>query len=82
MFLSIVIHWLDVKKRIVFKILLLSHKSLLGLAPTYIQDMFQYTHHGHTLKISGMIRLNTAEYESILIVVFLNFNLLLILVSL
>ena len=45
------LHWLDVKKRIVFKILLLSHKSLLGLAPTYIQDMFQYTHHGHTLKL-------------------------------
>ena len=45
------LHLLDVKKRIVFKILLLSHKSLLGLAPTYIQDMFRYTHHGHTLKL-------------------------------
>ena len=45
------LHGLDVKKRIVFKILLLSHKSLLGLTPTYIQDMFQYAHHGHTLKL-------------------------------
>jgi len=45
------LHWLDVKKRIVFKISLLSHKSLLGLAPTYIKDMFQYAHHGHTLKL-------------------------------
>ena len=45
------LHWLDVKKRIVFKILLLSHKSLLGLAPTYLQDMFKYAHHGHSLKL-------------------------------
>ena len=38
-------------KRIVFKILLLSHKSLLELAPTYQQDMFKYSHHGHSLKL-------------------------------
>ena len=30
------------------------------------------------MKVSGMIRLNTAEYKFILIVVFLNFNLLLL----
>ena len=43
------LHWLDVKKRIVFKILLLSHTLtshyyFIRVAPTYIQDMFQYTH--------------------------------------
>ena len=31
------------------------------------------------MKVSGMIRLNTTEYKFILIVVFLNFNLLLLL---
>ena len=31
------------------------------------------------MKVSGMTRLNTAEYKFILIVVFLNFNLLLLL---
>ena len=30
------------------------------------------------MKVSGMTRLNTAEYKLILIVVFLNFNLLLL----
>ena len=30
------------------------------------------------MKVSGMTRLNTAEYKFILIVVFLNFNLLLL----
>ena len=24
---------------------------IIGIAPTYIQDMFHYTHHGHTLKL-------------------------------
>ena len=38
-------------KRIVFKILLLSHKSLLELAPTYQQDIIKYSHHGHSLKL-------------------------------
>ncbi len=45
------LYWLDVKKRITFKILLLAHKAIIGLAPVYIQDMFQYAHHGHTLKL-------------------------------
>ena len=34
------------------------------------------------MKVSGMTRLNTAEYKFILIVVFLNFNLLLLLLTL
>ena len=45
------LHWLDIRKRIVFKILLIAHKAIIGLAPIYIQEMFQYAHHGHTLKL-------------------------------
>ena len=45
------LHWLNVKKRITFKIALLAYKSVNGLAPDYLKDMFRYAHHGHTLKL-------------------------------
>ena len=27
------------------------HKSIMGLAPFYLQNMFQYRHHGHCVKL-------------------------------
>ena len=33
------LHWLPVRKRILFKVLLMVYKSLNNLAPTYIQDL-------------------------------------------
>ena len=39
------LHWLNIRKRIVFKIGLLAYKSINGLAPQYLQDMFKYSHH-------------------------------------
>ena len=45
------LHWLNIKKRILFKIGLLAYKAVNGLAPQYLQDLFQYSHHGHTLKL-------------------------------
>ena len=45
------LHWLNIRKRIVFKIGLLAYKSINGLAPQYLQDMFKYSHHGHVLKL-------------------------------
>ena len=45
------LHWLDIKKRIIFKIALLAYKAINGLAPAPIQDMFQYAHYGHALKL-------------------------------
>ena len=45
------LHWLQIKKRVVFKISLIAYKSINGLAPEYLQDMFQYSHHGHSLKL-------------------------------
>ena len=45
------LHWLEVKKRIIFKIGLLAYKAVNGYAPEHIQDMFRYSHHGHTLKL-------------------------------
>ena len=45
------LHWLHVRKRIIFKIGLLAYKSVNGLAPVYLQELFRYAHHGHTLKL-------------------------------
>ena len=45
------LHWLSVRKRILFKIALLVYKSLNGQAPVYLQDMISYRHHGHDLKL-------------------------------
>ena len=45
------LHWLDIKKRIVFKLALLAHKSVIGTAPLYLQQMFRYAYHGHNVKL-------------------------------
>ena len=45
------LHWLNIRKRIIFKIGLLAYKAINGIAPQYLQDMFQFSHHGHNLKL-------------------------------
>ncbi len=45
------LHWLNIRKRIVFKIGLIAYKSINGLAPQYLQELFRYTHHGHYLRL-------------------------------
>jgi hypothetical protein len=45
------LHWLDVRKRIIFKIGLLAYKAVNGSAPLYLQELFRYSHHGHSLKL-------------------------------
>ena len=45
------LHWLNVRKRILFKIGLLSYKSVLGFAPQYLQELFTYAHYGYHLKL-------------------------------
>ena len=45
------LHWLSVKKRIIFKIALLAQKSLAGIAPKYLQEMFSYAHFGRKLSL-------------------------------
>ena len=46
------LHWLSVKKRIIFKIALLVYKSLHGLAPLYLQELFHYVSHGDSFRLS------------------------------
>ena len=45
------LHWLTIKKRVIFKIGLLAYKAIHGLAPCYLQDLFRYTFHGNTPKL-------------------------------
>ena len=45
------LHWLNVRKRVVFKICLLSYKAVNGLAPAYLKEMFNYSHYGHTVRL-------------------------------
>lgn len=45
------LHWLNIKKRVIFKIGLLAYKSINGFSPLYLQELFQYSHHGHSLKL-------------------------------
>ena len=45
------LHWLTVDKRIVFKLMLLVFKSLIGSAPMYLQDLLSFNPHGHNLNL-------------------------------
>ena len=54
----IYLHWLTIKRRIIFKLALLVHKSLLGLSPLYIgglykyiQEMLSYAHYGQKVRL-------------------------------
>ena len=45
------LHWLSIKKRVIFKIALLVYKSLNGLAPPYLQNLFSFVSHGNTVRL-------------------------------
>ena len=46
------LHWLPIRKRIMFKILLLTFKALNGLAPQYVADMLTIYEPSRTLRSS------------------------------
>ena len=52
------LHWLPVRKRILFKLLLFAYKSLNGLAPKYINDLLEPYIPVRTLRSStlGLLR--------------------------
>ena len=47
------LHWLPVRYRIIFKILLLTYKALNGQAPSYIKDLLKYRNSGRVLRSSN-----------------------------
>ena len=61
------LHWLPVKCRVIFKILLLVYKGLNGLAPTYIADLLSYRKYTRALRSASqsflkITRMNTKSY--------------------
>ena len=47
------LHWLPVRYRTIFKILLLTYKALDGQAPSYIKDLLKYKNSGRVLRSSN-----------------------------
>ena len=61
------LHWLPLKYRITFEILLLVYKGLNGLAPTYIADLLGYRKYTRALRSASqsflqIARMNTKSY--------------------
>ena len=47
------LHWLPIKERINFKILLLTYKALIGLAPSYLYEMLSLRPNHYSLRSSN-----------------------------
>ena len=45
-------HWLKIEQRIQFKILLLDHKCILGIAPSYLSDKVTRTDFSYSRAVS------------------------------
>ena len=54
------LHWLPVKYRIIYKILLLTYKCLHGMGPTYLQELLKEYKPVRNLRSSGQLRLITS----------------------
>ena len=46
------LHWLPVRERIQFKILLLVFKCLNGMGPTYLNEMLNYANYNHNIHLT------------------------------
>ena len=51
------LHWLPVKYRIEYKIILMTYRALNGLAPNYFQDLLQVYQPARSLRSSGDLKL-------------------------
>ena len=47
------LHWLPIKERITFKVLLIVYKSLNDLSPNYLRCLFKYCHPSRSLRLSS-----------------------------
>lgn len=56
------LHWLPVRKRIVFKILLLTYKALNGLSPQYLSEILQKNHYQRTRSSASLYVPRTRTY--------------------
>ena len=58
------LHWLPVKSRIVFKILLLTYKALNGHSPTYLTSLFNAYKLARSLRSSGQSLLQVPDVKT------------------
>ena len=58
------LHWLPVKARIQFKILLITFKAIHGLAPKYLCDLLTFKSSLYNLRSSGSILLSMPAVRS------------------
>lgn len=58
------LHWLPVKQRIQFKILLITFKAVNGLAPTYISDIIPHYHPTRFLRSSSQSLLSVPRINT------------------
>ena len=61
--MELLVHWLPVKQRIDFKILLITYKALNGQAPTYITDLLSYYRPARPLRLSTQNLLSNPRYN-------------------
>ena len=59
------LHWLPVRSRIDYKILLLTYKAIHGLTPEYISDLIQVYIPARTLRSKDKNLLTTTSYKQI-----------------
>ena len=57
------LHWLPVKERVDFKVLLLTYKALNGLAPVYIRDLLNVYNPSRSLRSEVKSRLVIPKVE-------------------
>ena len=55
------LHWLPIKFRIIFKILLLTYKCVHGLAPNYLSNLIPMYHQNRNLRSTHQRRLETPK---------------------
>ena len=58
------LHWLPVKQRIKFKILLLTFSCILGTAPSYLQNLITIYKPSRTLRSSSKSRLLRPQFNT------------------
>ena len=58
------LHWLPVEKRIIFKILLMTYKTLNGLAPSYLKTLITRYHPTRKLRSSSRSTLQVPRVKT------------------
>ena len=61
---AIELHWLPMKERIEYKTIMLTYKSLHGLSPTYMSDIFSQCASSRDLRSNQNFTLNIPKFRT------------------